>query len=253
VLTLLIPITLGAMLATPSRAQAQQSAIADDVLLTRTLLRQQRYAELDQRMNGFQYAYRSGSPSDEVLLQEFSAFELADPDMEPNLDAWIATYPDSYAAHLARGIHYFKSGVQTRGNQSYDHTTSEQLHGMQLYLEKARQDLQDSLALDPKPMVSYGILMRTNMQLGDQTAVRTLLATALKLDAHALIPRRAYLRSIETRFGGSLEQMIDFVQSSKAAGLTPGQLAELQQFVDDERKWLEATNGLPNGGAVASN
>jgi beta-lactamase regulating signal transducer with metallopeptidase domain len=253
VLTLLIPITLGAVLATPSRAQAQQSAIADDVRLTRTLLRQQRYEELDQRMNGFQYAYRSGSPSEEGLLQEFSAFELADPDMEPNLDAWIATYPNSYAAHLARGIHYFKSGVQTRGNQDYDHTTSAQLHGMQLYLEKARQDLQDSLALDPKPMVSYGILMRTNMQLGDQTAVRTLLNTALKLDPRALIPRRAYLRSIQTRWGGSLEQMIDFVQSSKAAALTPGQLADLQQFVDDERKWLEARNGLPNEGAVASN
>jgi len=253
VLTLLIPITLGAMLATPSRAQAQQSAIAVDVRLTRMLLRQERYGELDQRMNGFQYAYRSGSPNDEDLVQEFTAFELADPAMEPNLDAWIASYPNSYAAHLARGIHYFKSGVQTRGGQDYDHTTSEQLHGMQLYLEKARQDLQDSLALDPKPMASYGVLMRTNMQLGDQAAVRTLLDAALKLDAHALSPRRAYMRSIQTRFGGSLQQMIDFVQSSRAAGLTPGQLAVLQQFVDDERKWLEARSGLPDEGAVASN
>ena len=162
VLTLLIPITLGAMLATPSRAQAQQSAIADDVRLTRMLLRQERYGELDQRMNGFQYAYRSGSPNDEDLVQEFTAFELADPAMEPNLDAWIASYPSSYAAHLARGIHYFKSGVQTRVGQIYDHTTSEQLLGMQHYLEKARQDLQDLLALDPKPMASYGVLMRTN-------------------------------------------------------------------------------------------
>jgi len=159
----------------------------------------------------------------------------------------------AYAAHLARGIHYFKSGVQTRGSQNYDHTTTEQLHGMQLYLEKARQDLQDSLALDPKPMASYGVLMRTNMQLGDQAAVRTLLDAALKLDAHALSPRRAYMRSIQTRFGGSLQQMIDFVQSSGAAGLTPGQLAVLQQFVDDERKWLEARSGLPDEGAVASN
>jgi len=223
------------------------------VRLTRMLLRQERYGELDQRMNGFQYAYRSGSPNDEDLVQEFTAFELADPAMEPNLDAWIASYPNSYAAHLARGIHYFKSGVQTRGSQNYDHTTSEQLRGMQLYLQKARQDLQDSLALDPKPMASYGVLMRTNMQLGDQAAVRTLLDAALKLDAHALSPRRAYMRSIQTRFGGSLQQMIDFVQSSRAAGLTPGQLAVLQQFVDDERKWLEARSGLSDEGAVASN
>lgn len=250
--TALIPITLGAMLATLSRAEAQQTALAGDVRLTRTLLRQGRADELDQRMNGFQHAYRSGLLDDAGLLQEFDAFDLADPAMEPNLDAWIAAYPNSYTAHVARGMHYFKSGVQTRGSQFAVHTTREQMRGMELYLQKARQDLQDSLALDPKPMVSYGLLIRIQMQLGDREAIRTLLDAALKLDLHALIPRRAYMRSLQTRWGGSLDQMIDFVQASSAAGLSPGQLAELQKFVDAEREWLKSSRGGPEEGAVDS-
>jgi tetratricopeptide (TPR) repeat protein len=250
--TALIPIALGAMLATLSRAEAQQTALAGDVRLSRALLRQGSADELDQRMNGFQQAYRSGLLDDVGLLLEFDAFVLADPALEPNLDAWIAAYPNSYAAHVARGLHYFKSGVQTRGNQFAVHTTREQMRGMQFYLEKARQDLQDSLALDPKPMVSYSLLMRIQMQLGDREAIRTLLDAALKLDPHALIPRRAYMRSLQTRWGGSLDQMIAFVQASSAAGLSPGQIVELQKFVDAEREWLKTNHGGPEEGALDS-
>jgi hypothetical protein len=230
---LLLPVLLGATLAVTSRAQAQQSEFAQSAHQSRLLLRQQRFAELDARMNGFQAAYRSGALEDVAVLQEFSAFFLPDPAMESNLDSWVVACPGSYAAHLARGMHYFKAGVQTRGGQFAEHTTNEQWRGMQLYLGKARKDLQDSLALDAKPMVSYSILMRIAMQLGEPKVESSLLASALALDPLA-----------ETRWGGSLDKMIAFLQSARDAGLSADQLAELQKFIDFEHEWLK-TRGSP--------
>jgi hypothetical protein len=160
--------------------------------------------------------------------------------MEPNLDAWVSAYPTSYAARLARGTHYFKAGVQTRGAQFGDHTTSEQWRGMGIYLDKARQDLQESLTLDPKPLESYNVLMRVVMQLGEPQAVRQLFESAVALDPHTVIARMAYMRSLETRFYGSLDQMSALLQSSRDAGLSADQLAPLQKMVDMEREWLKA-------------
>lgn len=235
---LLVPVLLGASLGLTSRAQAQQQEVAQSIGQTQQLLRQGSYAQLDQRMNDFQAAYRRGALADTGLLREFYAFTLADPVLEPNLDAWVAAYPTSYAARLARGIHYFGAGVQTRGSQFADHTTSEQFRGMRFYLEKGRQDLQDSLPLDPKPMLSYSVLMRVVMQLGEPQTVSSLFDSAVALDPQNVIARAAYMRSLETRFGGSLDQMTAFLQSSRDAGLSADQLELLQKMIDNERQWL---------------
>ena len=82
------------------------------------------------------------------------------------------------------------------------------------------------------------------MQSGDPKTERALLDSALALDPLALIPRRAYITSLETRWGGSLDQMSLFLESSRKAGLSAEQLAELQKFIDSERVWL-ATRGSP--------
>jgi hypothetical protein len=50
------------------------------------------------------------------------------------------------------------------------------------------------------------------------------------------------MRSLETRFGGSLDQMSAFLQSSRNAGLSADQLDLLQKMVDNEREWLKSGN-----------
>ena len=90
---------------------------------SRELLQAGRYADLDARMNGFQQAYRSGAIDDLELLREFGAFARTDSALQDKLDAWVQEYPGSYAAHLARGIYYFRCGVVTRGtkiHRAYD-------------------------------------------------------------------------------------------------------------------------------------
>jgi Domain of unknown function (DUF4034) len=209
------------------------------VAQSRSLLSKGRYAELDQRMNGFQQDYRNGSLDEVTLLQAFGAFSIVDPALQSNFDAWIAAYPSSYAAHLARGICYFKYGVQTRGKRFIEHTTQEQIRGMRFYLSKSRLDLQTSLAMNAKPMVSYHYLIRIGMEFGELDANRALLDAALKLESVALIVRRPYLNSLETRWRGSLEAMLAFMHESRNAGLTDSQLAVLQKLVDGERERLK--------------
>lgn len=248
----LLPVALGAVSA---RAIAQDevpvaSGSADvaadtsspdkiSIELSRALLVQERYAELDERINGFQAAYEAGTLDDLALLHAIGSFVAVDPALERNFDAWIAAYPNSYAARLSRGIYYFKSGVQTRGKRYISHTTTEQIRGMQAYFAKAQSDLHDSLALNSKPVLSYNYLIRISMNGGNQERTRALLDQALKFDRVALAARRPYLKSLEARWGGSLNEMLAFMQESREAGLSADQLSELQALVDAEREWLK--------------
>jgi beta-lactamase regulating signal transducer with metallopeptidase domain len=254
---LITPIALGAFLASTT-AQAgtgaetgaqtvpaadeptpEQARLKADIAASRGLLRQGQYAELERRMSGFQSSYEAGTLGDLDLLHEFSAFALTDPALKDSFDDWIAAYPKSYVARLARGMYYFDSGVQTRGKRYMSHTTAEQVRGMRLYLAESSADLQASLALDAKPMISYNLLIRINLELGDRDAKQARLESALRLDPIAMAARRPYMISLETRWGGSLNEMLSFLQASQQAGLSAEQLAMLQQLVDKEREWLQ--------------
>jgi hypothetical protein len=206
---------------------------------SRTLLTDQHFAELDARMNGFQQAYERGSLDELGLLREFGAFATAQPAVQPALDAWVSAYPTSYAAHLARAVYFVKCGVRTRGTKFISHTTPEQVRGMTAYLNKAQVDLQTSLALDAKPIVSYHYLIKISMEFGSKARTRELLTAGLKLDPVSGILRRPYMMTLETRWGGSLREMSAFLEESRRAGASDELLRSLDDMIDKERQWLQ--------------
>jgi hypothetical protein len=202
------------------------------------LLHAGRYAELDARMNGFQQAYRSRAIGDLELLRQFGAFARTDSALKDELDAWVQGYPDSYAAHLARGIYYFRCGVVTRGTKYINRTPAEQIRGMTVYLTQSRTDLLASLPLDAKPLISYRYLIVIGMEFGERDGNRDWLEKALALDQDSIVIRRPYMTSLETRWGGSLEAMQGFLDASRKDGASPDHLRMLGELIDRERQWL---------------
>ncbi len=231
------PIAIGSVFAAAPDAVPQVSQRAQSQL-SRDLLQRGQYADLDRRMNGFQQAYAAHMLDEAGLLRAFAAFDVVDPELAANFDAWVKAFPRSYAAHLARGTYYFTCGMQTRGDKNLSRTTAAQLSGMNQYFGKAQSDLNDSLALTPKPLLTYNVLIRIEMATGSSQATRALLNAALKIDPRAMSVRRAYMRSLQTRWGGSLEQMLAFMDETRKIGLAEDQLWTLDKLIDDERQWL---------------
>jgi hypothetical protein len=218
----------------PPLSPAQKTAQRESL----ELLQAGRYAELDARMNGFQQAYRGRALGDLELLREFGAFARTNSLLQANLDAWVQGYPGSYAAHLARGTYYFKCGVVTRGKKYIDRTSAEQIRGMKVYLTQAREDLLASLPLDAMPLISYHYLIVIGMELGERDRSRDWLDKATALDSDSIVVRRPYMVSLETRWGGSLGAMREFLDESRKAGASPDHLRMLAELIDRERHWL---------------
>jgi hypothetical protein len=70
-----------------------------------TLLRSDRFQELDDQFSRIQRGYEQGSVTEEHLADEFRAFYDTDPDLEKKYNSWIEQLPRSYVARLARGIY----------------------------------------------------------------------------------------------------------------------------------------------------
>jgi Domain of unknown function (DUF4034) len=117
------------------------------------LLSGNQFPELDRRYSAIQSAYEEGTISDEDLRAAFRVFYSTDAALDAQYLAWVKHSPNSYVAHLARGIYYKKVGQERRGDKLTGETSDEDLQGMEEAYRLATQELNASLLLDDRPLL----------------------------------------------------------------------------------------------------
>jgi len=210
---------------------------------TRALLDSNQFAELDRRFSALQRSYRDGFITDEDLRTAFRVFYPTDAVLEQKYTAWVAQYPKSYVARLARGIYYKKVGAAKRGSDSIGNTTEEQVRGMEAAFTKASEDLSASLNLDDKPLLTYAQEMDIASYLGHDERIPEILEAAIKVDPANIIVREKYMGTLEPRWGGSVEAMHAFLEESKQAGLSAARLHSLEGIIFEDQAHTEKEAG----------
>ena len=205
------------------------------------LLNSGNLAELDRRFSAVQRAYEKGVVTDEDLRAAFRVFYPTAAALAPRYDAWVSAYPQSYVAHLARGIYYTKVGEDSRGGDTLSNTSAEQLQGMERAFQKASADFDASMELDTRPLLTYLHAMSIALYEGEGAQTRGLLDLAIKADPGNFIVREKYIGTLEPRWGGSTEQMYAFLEESRKAGLSSAHLARLKAVIladEAQTHWL---------------
>jgi tetratricopeptide (TPR) repeat protein len=218
-------------------AVAQASDLAPPTLAeARDLLTQDRYEELEQRFGAVQRAYRDGKIDDVELRAAFRALYLREPELDEHYRAWVAHSPKNYVAHLARAIHYKWVGLDSRGEKFASETTKEQFDGMHAAYEIALEEFRLSESLEKKPILTY--LHALDVVRGDREVARLLLKSAIKIDRDNFIVREKFMGTLQTRWGGSVEQMRKFLVACHSAGLSADQLKSLESYVHEDEAWV---------------
>jgi tetratricopeptide (TPR) repeat protein len=210
---------------------------------TRALLDANEFRELDRRFSAIQQGYKSGAVTDVQLRDAFRVFYPTDSALERKYTAWIAQFPKSYVAHLARAIYYKKVGQEGRGGNFIANTTDEQIRSMEAAFAKALSDLHASVELDDKPLLTYLHELDINNYEGDAKRTRELLDAALEIDPRDFIAREKYMGTLEPRWGGSLQQMHEFLEESKQAGVSAENLRSLEGLIFEDQAKTEDEAG----------
>jgi hypothetical protein len=195
------------------------------------------WAVLDRQFSAIQAAYESGRLDDEQLRAEFRVFYDTDRSLAARYDAWLAHSPKSYVAHLAKGIFYKRVGIEDRGTASARETSPEKFVAMRRALEIAGREFSISETLTPRPLLTYLHVMDVTSYLGDAELTRAFLDKALRLDPKSFIVREKYMGTLQRKWGGSPEQMQDFLAESRRAGLSASDMSQLQAVIQLDQAW----------------
>jgi tetratricopeptide (TPR) repeat protein len=217
----------------------QTYIVTPSVEETGALLQSDRFAELDQSFTAMQRAFGHRTATDVDLRAAFRAFYNPAPVLAPKYDLWVSTFPKSYVARLARGIYYTHLGDALRGKQLREQTPPERLKAADIAYGKAKEDLDASVALDSKPLLSYMHAMTMTGEYGDLAGSRHLLDRAISLDSDNYIARAKYMTVIETRWGGNHKMMQEFLVECHRARLSEVQMNLLESVIAEDQGWID--------------
>lgn len=226
-------------------------ALAQSVSPVLELLRNGQYEELDARLANQQRGYVQGAVGELDLLDTFRSFYVTDGALEARYNEWIARFPQSYVARLARGIYYKRIGMDLRGDARTSETSPGQFAGMETYFENAMMDLEASMELDPKPVLTHLYMMDIRKH-ARPVSIRVWLfrlnlfdpreyafEQAMRIAPDSFILHRKYMHMLQTRWGGSVAAMAAFLERCKQAGLSAEHLKVLEAMVFADRAWVK--------------
>jgi tetratricopeptide (TPR) repeat protein len=203
-----------------------------------SLLRSNSFAKLDREFATLQRKYEQGSITEENLRDAFRVFYPTDATLATKYDQWVSEFPRSYVARLARAIYYKKVGEEKRGGDYINQTSEQQIRGMQEALLQSLRDSDASVTLTAKPLLSYLQEMDIASLLGAPDQGRKSLDLAIKIEPDTYIARLKYMNNLETRWGGSLDEMQAFYEECKGSHLSKSHLDTLEAMVAEEQGWL---------------
>lgn len=206
---------------------------------TTAMVRAGRFAALDEYYGRVQRSYDERAVSDEKLRSEFRHFYDSSPDLAARYTAWVKEMPGSYVAHLARAIYCIRVGEKSRGNLVIADTSDAQVNGMEASFAVASGELERSLSLERKPLLSVFYQLDIGKFQGEAARNRELLDSSLAMDAGNFIVREMYMMTLQTAWGGSTEEMKAFVADCGKAGLSQIHMKDLQSMVFGDEAWVD--------------
>ena len=216
-----------------------------------SLLLQDRFQQLDEEFSSIQQSFEMGRITGDEDRNAFRAFYPTDPDLAVKYDRWVTAFPRSYVARLGRAIYYKKRGFEERGGKVFSETSAAQIQGMNGFLDRAIKDFGDSISMTAKPFLSYLHMLDISSSYVPPAYSRKLYDSAVALDARSFAVRQKYMSALTAKWGGSLEEMRQFLEECRTDRLTTDQLRQLESMVYEDEGWERDTDGDSAGAEAA--
>jgi tetratricopeptide (TPR) repeat protein len=199
------------VLVLPTSSPAQES----DAPNVRDLVLAEHFVAADTLLDEMREKFMTDIAVESDMYRLWDQFYRPVPELEEALTLWVEI-ENSANARLARGIHYTAMGWRARGDAYISATSKTQLRGMEAYFRLALGDFQAVLEQRPSELFAYCYAMEVLMSFGVDEAVQGLYEKALEEHPLAYTPRSFYLTSLAPWWGGSMQEIEQVVDDSRA-------------------------------------
>jgi tetratricopeptide (TPR) repeat protein len=216
----LILITLSVIFLTYEKQETDnicESFSLDDRVTLLTLLNEKRYTELENWFSTCDEILESDISVELFLDAAFRVFSSVPEESAKNLDEWISKYPTSSIAWLARGQYRHNRGADARGNKRALKTASTKFKAMTEWYKLSRQDIKESLELNPKQSRGYALLLSIAASKSPDQERQYILDEALEHIPYTYTVRSTFLFYLQPQWSGpeaSWDGMREYARNS---------------------------------------
>jgi tetratricopeptide (TPR) repeat protein len=189
------------------------------------------FKSLTEKMEEMQRAYEQDSREESNVFKVYSVFARSNPLYETLLNEWIAYDPAVSSPYAARAEYYYSCAFAARGTGRAKNTSESQFAGMNRYFSLALDDIKSALKINPNVDVCYAMLIKIGMATGDDALKLNSLKQALKNNPCGYEVRSAYLFSLTPRWGGSYNQMQEFVDEAERTAYQNPDIKKLKALI----------------------
>lgn len=176
----------------------------------RDLLKAEDFVALEERLERLVVAFEAGDDPDENYAAAFRLFGRLDVAWKGPLNDWVATRPDSYAAHYARSEYLRHLGWTSRGREMSSSTPQARIQRMRALFNAAREDTLAVIRLRPGLAAPYGNLVNIAMMGGDIERIDEIKDQGLAVFAGSAEVLSFYMHSLKPWWGGRTRAANDY-------------------------------------------
>jgi tetratricopeptide (TPR) repeat protein len=199
-------------------------------LAFRRLLRQGEFAKLDSLLSAAADSAHSDYHDETYLFGAYHAFE-DDTSLGQPLDRWVRERPHSAPARMARANYLMSLGWDARGANYARDTPRQAMQRMHMLFAAAVGDVDSAVALTPRSAAAYLVRLAVAREAADTAASRRFLMKGLEDIPASFWLRRAHMRNLIPRWGGSYDAMRAFANESEAMADSNPRLHVLRSYI----------------------
>ena len=198
-------------------------------------LKAKRFAVLDEELRSYQLQAEKNVSMEANVVLAIGAFSNTESALRPLLDEWEKQLPDSYVPHLAKAEYLIASGLKARGDKWADETSKQQFARMNDYFAQGLTEVKEVLSRNKRVSEAYVLLIRAAKTSEGPEFVRKITLAGLAEVPASFAIRRAFMTSLEPRWGGSYDAMEKFARDSESRIRENPEIAVLKGFADHNR------------------
>jgi tetratricopeptide (TPR) repeat protein len=206
----------------------------------RILITQERFTELEDIFTALADNFKSDAAHEAPWIDSYNSFEeIADRDGSeqaflPIFNKWVEE-TDSYISYSARGYFFLGLAFHSRGGAYISDTSEEQLVGMRNFRELVLADFATALKKKPDCVPAYMDLISAGMLTGDSELKLDALQRGLRYAPDSFWLRSIFLDSLSPSWGGSYQEMEQFISGFEEAAMHNPRLWSLRGMPDASR------------------
>lgn len=214
------------------------------VIKIRQLLLNKEYSKLNSLLDTYQKEFEEDFHYESKLFDAYNTFSATEPTYQSLFDEWVKKYPNNYQPYLARAFYLTEMGWENRGYGWAKDTSKEQFAKMELFLNKAKNDINTVIKIEPKSIGAYYTLIRINGTMSADGENEEIIKKALKIFPYSFLIRSVYQRYLRPIWGGSYLEMDNFAEEAQKFVNKNSRLVLLKGSSYAERGWRALDSGF---------